>query len=129
MLSVRTSRTRDPNLLCAKTQPGFHAHALETLVELASWLSTRYPALFKVTRTAYDAKKPETWGDSIVGKEGGAIVAVENCLTGEKFDFKKIEAREGLEWNPMQVAGCTSSSVHVTVSSLTSACALSASAG
>ncbi|GAA5827321.1 hypothetical protein JCM11251_003764 [Rhodosporidiobolus azoricus] len=105
ILSVRTARTSDPSLVCTKTLPGYHAHALEALVEVASFLSTRFPALFKVTRSAFDAKKPETWGDSIVGKEGGAIVAVQNCLTGENFDFKEIEAKEGEDWNPMRVAG------------------------
>ncbi|GAA5914487.1 hypothetical protein JCM6882_003037 [Rhodosporidiobolus microsporus] len=105
ILGVRTARTADASLRCTSTQPGFHAHALEALCEIASYMSTRFPQLFKVTRTAYSPKKPETWGDSIVGKEGGAIVAVENCLTGEKFNFAEIEAKEGKDWNPMRVAG------------------------
>lgn len=69
-------------------------------------MSARYPDLFKVTRANYDAEKPETWGDSLVGQEGGAVVSVKNEVTGEFFDFKEIEAREGAEWNPMKVAGC-----------------------
>ncbi|GAA5872301.1 hypothetical protein JCM1840_004120 [Sporobolomyces johnsonii] len=105
ILKVRTERTLDPSLLSTATQPGFHAHALESLCEIASFLSTRFPRLFKVTRATYDPRHPATHGDSIVGPEGGAVVAVENLLTGEKFDFAEIEAKEGPEWNPMRVAG------------------------
>ncbi|GAA5848877.1 hypothetical protein JCM8547_006375 [Rhodosporidiobolus lusitaniae] len=105
VLSVRTRRTLTPSYTSTRTLPGFHSHALEALVEIASFLSTRYPALFSVTRTPYVDGKEETYGDSIVGKEGGAVVAVENKVTGEKWDFMKIEEREGREWNPMAVAG------------------------
>jgi hypothetical protein len=106
VLAVRTCRTRGVEYESSQTLPGFHAHALEALVEIASFLSTRFPDLFKVRRTTYVAEKPETHGDSISGREAGAIVAVENVVTGEKWDFAEIEARNGAEWNPMAVAGC-----------------------
>ncbi|BGP17367.1 hypothetical protein JCM10213_003411 [Rhodosporidiobolus nylandii] len=105
IISVRQRRTYDPSYKSTATQPGYHAHALECLCEIASFLSVRFPELFKVTRTTYVPGKPETYGDSIVGEEGGAVVAVENCVTGEKFDFAELEAKEGKEWNPMKVAG------------------------
>ncbi|GAA6039359.1 hypothetical protein JCM8097_002815 [Rhodosporidiobolus ruineniae] len=107
MLEVRTRRTRgtDPELRSTATQPGFHAHALEALCELASFLSTRFPQLFKVKRTPYVPGDESTYGDSIVGIEGGAIVSVENCVTGERWDFKEIEAKEGKEWDPFKIAG------------------------
>ncbi|GAA5919541.1 hypothetical protein JCM6882_002909 [Rhodosporidiobolus microsporus] len=103
--SVKTERTNDPSLLCTTTLPGHHAAALEGLCEICSFLSVRFPLLFKVERASYDADKPETHGDSVVGKESGAIIAVETCITGEKFDFRQIEEEEGPEWNPMRVAG------------------------
>ncbi|GAA6021605.1 hypothetical protein JCM10207_005083, partial [Rhodosporidiobolus poonsookiae] len=105
VLALRTKRTLDPTYQSTATRPGFHAHALEALCEIASFLSVRFPNLFKVTRTAYVADKSETHGDSIVGKEDGAVVAVHNLITGERFNFKEIERRMGPEWNPMAVAG------------------------
>ncbi|GAA6037822.1 hypothetical protein JCM8097_005056 [Rhodosporidiobolus ruineniae] len=105
ILSIRTRRTHDPSIVSSLTQPGFHAHALEALVEIASFLSTRFPKLFKVTRTPYVAGDETTYGDSVVGKEGGAIVAIENCVTGQKWDLREIEEKEGPEWNPMAIAG------------------------
>ncbi|KAK4058076.1 hypothetical protein OIO90_000815 [Microbotryomycetes sp. JL221] len=85
--------------------PGFHSHALEVLLELASFLSTRYPRQFAVTRSMYDIEKRETWGDSISGQEAGRIKVIRNLITGEEFDLMKIENEEGPEWNPMKVAG------------------------
>ncbi|GAA6025433.1 hypothetical protein JCM10207_005402 [Rhodosporidiobolus poonsookiae] len=104
-LAIRKSRTHDPSLMSSATLPGFHAHALEALCEIASFLATRDPQLFKVKRAKYDPSKPETFGDSIVGKEAGAVIAVENVVTGDKFDFAEIEARDGKDWNPMKYAG------------------------
>ncbi|GAA5921925.1 hypothetical protein JCM1841_004997 [Sporobolomyces salmonicolor] len=105
ILKVRTERTLDLSLQSTATQPTFHAHALEALCEIASFLSTRFPQLFRVARATYDPRHPATHGDSIVGPEGGAVVAVDNLVTGERFDFAEIEATEGPEWNPMRVAG------------------------
>lgn len=64
--------------------------------------------------------KEETYGDSISGEEAGAIVAIENVVTGEKWDLKEIEARDGPEWDPMAIAGrASSSSLYFVVVELT----------
>lgn len=42
------------------------------------------------------------------GKEAGAVMIVENLVTGESWDFDEIEREEGVEWDPMRVAGRTS---------------------
>lgn len=88
--------------------PGYHAHALETLCEIASFLAARFPQLYTVTRARYDPADERTHGDSVVGEEKGAVTGIANLITGETFDFAAIEAREGPEWNPMRVAGCES---------------------
>ncbi|ORY88449.1 hypothetical protein BCR35DRAFT_301583 [Leucosporidium creatinivorum] len=104
-LKIRAQRTLDRGKLVTDTQPGFHPHALECLNELCSFLAARYPSLYKVTRCSVDAEKEATWGDSIAGKEAGAVVGIENSATGERFNWKEERDREGDEWNPMRVAG------------------------
>ncbi|GAA6008821.1 heme-dependent oxidative N-demethylase family protein [Rhodotorula paludigena] len=104
-VSIRTQRMSEPALESTKTQPGFHAHALEALCEVASFLALRFPQLFVVERATYVAGDESTHGDSTVGVEAGAIKVVKNLVTGETFDFVAIEAAEGPEWNPMRVAG------------------------
>lgn len=78
---------------------------MECLCEIASFMAARYPEDFVVTRAQYDAEKPETHGDSLVGPEGGAVTSVRNNITGEFHDFAAIAAAEGPDWNPMRVAG------------------------
>lgn len=85
--------------------PGFHAQALESLCEIASFMAHRYPHVIEVTRYTYDAEKPETHGDSLVGDAGGAVRTIRNKVTGEFFDLAEIEREEGPDWNPMRVAG------------------------
>ncbi|KAI5476635.1 hypothetical protein MNV49_007413 [Pseudohyphozyma bogoriensis] len=102
---IRSQRTRDQKDLATVTLPGFRPHAFECLVEMASFLAARYPQMYRVERRKYDAEKEETWGDSLVGKEGGAVKLVRNLATNEVFDFDEIERVEGKDWNPMKVAG------------------------
>ncbi|GAA5851708.1 hypothetical protein JCM8547_001180 [Rhodosporidiobolus lusitaniae] len=87
------------------TLPGYHDHALEALREICSFLSTRFPRLFTVERLPYIPHDSTTHGDSVVGKEAGAICKIENKITGDIFDFRRIEAEEGPEWNPIKIAG------------------------
>ncbi|GAA5992852.1 hypothetical protein JCM10908_001374 [Rhodotorula pacifica] len=105
-LKVRAARTANPELQSTATMPGYHAHALETLCEIASFLALRFPQLYTVTRGRYDPSDPKTYGDSTAGEENGAVTGVANLITGETYDFAAIEASEGPEWNPMRVAGC-----------------------
>lgn len=98
----------DRGKLVTDTQPGFHLHALECLNELCSFLAARYPSMYKVQRCAFDTEKEDTWGDSISGKEAGAVIGVENSVTKEPFDWKEERERDGEEWNPMRIAGCKS---------------------
>lgn len=77
---------------------------MECLSEIASFVAARYPQLFEVTRAVYDAAKPETHGDSLVGDAGGAVRTVRNLITGEFWDFDQLD-REDPGWNPMRIAG------------------------
>ena len=95
----------DPSLVSSRTQPGYHAHALESLVEMASFLSLRFPKLFTVERTSYVRSDPSSHGDSTAGKEAGAIRVIHNHVTGEVWDLEVVERAEGPEWDPMRVAG------------------------
>ncbi|GAA5872944.1 hypothetical protein JCM3774_004882 [Rhodotorula dairenensis] len=104
-LKVRAARTANTELQSTATMPGFHAHALETLCEIASFLAARFPQLYTVTRAQYNPSDPHTYGDSTVGEEKGAVTGIANLITGETFDFAAIEASEGPDWNPMRVAG------------------------
>lgn len=118
----------EPALESTKTQPGFHAHALEALCEVASFLALRFPQLFVVERATYVAGDERTHGDSTAGVEAGAIKVVKNLVTGETFDFAAIEAAEGPEWNPMRVAGgahdCPSAALPVILIEVASAALL-----
>ncbi|KPV74549.1 uncharacterized protein RHOBADRAFT_28115 [Rhodotorula graminis WP1] len=62
-IKLRAARMADPSLMSSHTRPGYHAHALETLVEIASFLSQRFPKLFVVDRTPYNAADSKTHGD------------------------------------------------------------------
>ena len=77
---------------------------MECLSEISSFLGARYPHLFKVTRAVYDAARPETHGDSLVGDAGGAVRTIRTVITGEYWDFDALD-REDPVWNPMKVAG------------------------
>lgn len=103
--AIRHERTTTRGDLATRTLPGYHAQALECLLEIASYLSFRYPELFTVTRAAYDPSRPETYGDSLVGDEGGAVTSIHNRITDERWDFVEIEKRDGPNWNPMYYAG------------------------
>ncbi|KAK4705129.1 hypothetical protein P7C70_g1080, partial [Phenoliferia sp. Uapishka_3] len=77
---------------------------MECLSEIASFLAARYPHLFEVTRATFQAAKPETHGDSLVGEQGGAVRTVKNLVTGEFWDFNQLD-KEDPGWNPMKIAG------------------------
>ncbi|GAA5922917.1 hypothetical protein JCM3775_006185 [Rhodotorula graminis] len=104
-IKLRAARMADPSLMSSHTRPGYHAHALETLVEIASFLSQRFPKLFVVDRTPYNAADSKTHGDSVAGAEAGAIKGIRNLVTGDVWDLEAIEREEGPEWNPMRVVG------------------------
>ncbi|TNY24390.1 hypothetical protein DMC30DRAFT_413325 [Rhodotorula diobovata] len=104
-IRLRATRMSDPSLVSSRTQPGYHAHALESLVEMASFLSLRFPKLFTVERTSYVRSDPSSHGDSTAGKEAGAIRVIHNHVTGEVWDLEVVERAEGPEWDPMRVAG------------------------
>lgn len=76
-------------------------------------MSIRYPHYFTVTRAQYVQGKEASYGDSLVGEEAGAVIGIKNLITGEDWDFVKIEQEEGPDWNPMKIAGRESSSVLV----------------
>ncbi|GAA5902050.1 hypothetical protein JCM8208_006673 [Rhodotorula glutinis] len=104
-IKLRAARMADPALMSSHTRPGHHAHALETLVEIASFLSLRFPKLFTVSRTPYVAADSSTHGDSAAGAGAGAVKVIHNLVTGDVWDLEAIEREEGPEWNPMRVAG------------------------
>lgn len=103
--AIRLERTTTRNELATQTLPGYHAQALECLLEICSYLSFRYPSLFVVTRATFDPSNSATHGDSLVGEEGGAVTSIRNLITGELWDFVEIEQRDGPNWNPMRYAG------------------------
>lgn len=103
--AIRLQRTLQQGSLATTTLPGYHAPALECLQEMSSFLSIRYPHLFTVTRASYVCEDEATHGDSLVGEEGGAVIGIKNLITGEDWDFIKIEREEGADWNPMKIAG------------------------
>lgn len=103
--AIRHERTTTRGEFASRTLPGYRAQALECLLEICSYLSFRHPDLFVVTRASYDAAKPETHGDSLVGDKGGAVTSIHNKITNELWDFAEIKKREGADWNPMYYAG------------------------
>lgn len=86
--------------------PGFLPHAEECLLEMCAFLASRYPEVFQIKRMKYVAEKEETHGESIGGKEAGAVSEITNCLTGESYNFVELRQTEGERWNPMKYAGC-----------------------
>ena len=110
-LEVRRRRTLaqddEGGEMATGTLPGYRLHALEGLAEMCSFLAARHPTLYKVTRANYDAEKPETHGDSLVGDAGGAVRSIRNCVTGDYWDFDELDRQEP-DWNPMKIAGCES---------------------
>ena len=107
--AIRLERTNSRGELATRTLPGYHAQALECLLEICSYLAVRYPSLFIVTRAPFNPADPRTHGDSLVGDEGGAVTSIRNVITGEFWDFEEIERRDGPDWNPMRYAGRESS--------------------
>lgn len=104
-VKLRAARMADRSLMSSHTRLGYHAHALEALVELASFLSLRFPKLFTVERTPYIAVDSSTHGDSAAGLQAGAVKVIHNLVTGDVWDLEAIEREEGPDWNPMRVAG------------------------
>ncbi|KAI5480555.1 hypothetical protein MNV49_000251, partial [Pseudohyphozyma bogoriensis] len=100
-LSIRKERTTVRGMRANITLDGFRPAALEVLCELASFLSTRYPSVIAVNRRDYVSSDPSTYGDSLVGKEGGAVSKIENLITGDVFDFDKLDE----DFCPMRIAG------------------------
>ena len=74
---------------------------------MCAFLAHRYPEAFIIKRGRYDSKNSATHGESIGGEAAGAIVQIENRLTGDVFDFEKLRESEGAAWSPMKYAGCT----------------------
>lgn len=87
--------------------PGYLAHAEECLAEMCAFLAHRYPEAFVIKRGKYERGDPATHGESIGGEAAGAIVQIENRLTGDTFNFEELRKSEGAAWNPMKYAGCT----------------------
>lgn len=106
IMAVRAERTKARGKKAERCQPGYLAYAEECLQEMSSFLAARYPGCFTVKRAVYSPDDVQTWGDSIVGREGGAIVAITNHITGDHFDFAQLRMEEGDQWNPMKYAGC-----------------------
>ncbi|KAL7006337.1 hypothetical protein EMMF5_004223 [Cystobasidiomycetes sp. EMM_F5] len=104
-MAVRAERTKARGKKAERCQPGYLAYAEECLQEMSSFLAARYPGCFTVKRAVYSPDDVQTWGDSIVGREGGAIVAITNHITGDHFDFAQLRMEEGDQWNPMKYAG------------------------
>ncbi|KAK4705384.1 hypothetical protein P7C70_g825, partial [Phenoliferia sp. Uapishka_3] len=102
--SIRLRRTNDQGELATGTLPGFRPQAMESLSEMCSYLAAKYPDLFKVTRASYDAAIPESYGDSLVGDEGGAVRTIQNMITGDFWDFDELDKIDS-GWNPMRIAG------------------------
>ncbi|KAM0756363.1 hypothetical protein T439DRAFT_27473 [Meredithblackwellia eburnea MCA 4105] len=102
-LSIRKERTDQEVTLVNKTIEGFFPHSLEVLVEIASFLSLRYPDLLSVERHIFDEQDETTWGDSISGKEAGSVKIIENKVTGSRWNLD--EAGEPGSWDPMVIAG------------------------
>lgn len=104
-LKIRKDRTETRGQLAHRCLPGYLAHAEECLAEMCAFLAGRYPECFKIRRTSYIPADPATHGESIGGKEAGAIVEIHNGLTGDTFNFEELRKIEGAEWNPMKYAG------------------------
>lgn len=74
---------------------------------MCAFLASRYPEAFTVKRSKYIPGDLSTHGESIGGKQAGAIVEITNNLTGDVFNFEELRKNEGSAWNPMKYAGCT----------------------
>lgn len=72
---------------------------------MCAFLAHRYPEAFTIKRGRYEARDSTTHGESIGGKEAGAIIEIENRLTGDSFNFEELRKSEGPAWNPMKYAG------------------------
>ncbi|KAL8283113.1 hypothetical protein RQP46_005891 [Phenoliferia psychrophenolica] len=80
--AIRLARTNDQGELATGTLPGFRPQAMECLLEMFSFLSFRYPDLFKVTRA----------------------VSIRNNVTGDFWDFDELDKSDP-GWNPMRIGG------------------------
>jgi Protein of unknown function (DUF3445) len=99
-LVKKSHRHARGNKAC-RTLPGAEACAREVCEEIASYLSVRYPNLFRIERVLDgvegDKKVPAGGGDSFSGQQVGRVKTVELLSTGEKWDLARDD--------PMLVAG------------------------
>lgn len=104
-MNIRKDRTNTRGDKAHRCLPGYLAHAEECLAEMCAFLAHRYPEAFTIKRGRYDPRDPTTHGESIGGKETGAVIEIENRLTGDTFNFEELRKSEGSAWNPMKYAG------------------------
>ena len=105
MVGIRKHRTLTRGTKAHRTQPGYLPQAEECLQEICSFLAAKFPSCFTVSRVKFDRYDAASEGDSISGKEAGAVSSIANLITGDFFDFTKLRLEEGEAWNPMRYAG------------------------